>query len=83
LSGDPHKSIGLTFRPIAVELQAYDLDIGPGWRDESSGSNGAFPIPTPPSVEEFQQRVEERANEVDLSMDDIDRLVHDAQDSDE
>lgn len=36
-----------------------------------------------PSVEKFQRRVEERANEVDLSMDDIDRLVHDARGSDE
>jgi antitoxin PrlF len=31
-----------------------------------------------PSVQEFQQRVEERADEVDLSMDEIDQLVHDA-----
>lgn len=36
-----------------------------------------------PSVEEFQQRVEQRADEVDLTMDDIDRLVHDARGSDE
>lgn len=36
-----------------------------------------------PSVEEFQRRVEERANEVDLSMDEVDRLVHDARGSDE
>lgn len=31
-----------------------------------------------PSVEEFQQRVEERAEEIDLSMEEIDRLVHEA-----
>lgn len=31
-----------------------------------------------PSVQEFQQRVEERADEVDLSMEEIDQLVHDA-----
>ena len=36
-----------------------------------------------PSVEEFQQRVEQRANEVDLSSDEIDRLIHDARGSDE
>ena len=31
-----------------------------------------------PSVEEFQQRVEERAETVDLSMDEVNGLVHDA-----
>jgi AbrB family looped-hinge helix DNA binding protein len=31
-----------------------------------------------PSVEEFQQRVEERAETVDLSMDEVNELVHDA-----
>jgi AbrB family looped-hinge helix DNA binding protein len=31
-----------------------------------------------PSVEEFQQRVEERAGEVELSMDDVTELVHEA-----
>ncbi|GAB6878810.1 hypothetical protein JCM17823_10840 [Halorubrum gandharaense] len=31
-----------------------------------------------PSVEEFQQRVEERAGATDLTTDDIDQLVHDA-----
>jgi len=31
-----------------------------------------------PSVEEFQQRVEERADEVELSMDDVTELVHEA-----
>ena len=31
-----------------------------------------------PSVQEFQERVEKRADEVDLSMDEIDQLVHDA-----
>jgi len=31
-----------------------------------------------PSVEEFQERVEERAEEIDLSMEEIDRLVHEA-----
>jgi len=36
-----------------------------------------------PSVEEFQQRVEERAETVDLSMDEINELVHEARDSDE
>lgn len=35
-----------------------------------------------PSVEEFQQRVEERAEEVDLSLAEIDRLVHEARTSD-
>lgn len=34
-----------------------------------------------PSVEEFQQRVEERADEIDLSMAEIDQLVHDARES--
>ena len=36
-----------------------------------------------PSVEEFQQRVEERAETVDLSMDEINELVHEARDSEE
>ncbi len=36
-----------------------------------------------PSVEEFQRRVEDRADDVALSMDEIDRLVHDARDADE
>ena len=31
-----------------------------------------------PSVEEFQQRVEERAGGVELSMDDVTELVHEA-----
>ena len=31
-----------------------------------------------PSVEEFQQRVEERAETVDLSMEEVNELVHDA-----
>jgi len=31
-----------------------------------------------PSVEEFQQRVEERDGEIDLSMEEIDDLVHEA-----
>ncbi|MFP9191251.1 AbrB/MazE/SpoVT family DNA-binding domain-containing protein [Natrialbaceae archaeon A-CW1-1] len=31
-----------------------------------------------PSVEEFQKRVEQREKNVDLSMDEISRLVHDA-----
>ncbi|MDS0295337.1 AbrB/MazE/SpoVT family DNA-binding domain-containing protein [Halogeometricum luteum] len=31
-----------------------------------------------PSVQEFQQRVEEREDEVDLSMDEVNQLVHDA-----
>ena len=35
-----------------------------------------------PSVEEFQQRVEERAETVELSMDVINELVHEARDSD-
>jgi len=36
-----------------------------------------------PSVEEFQQRVEERAETVDLSMDEVNELVHDARGADE
>ena len=36
-----------------------------------------------PSVEEFQQRVEERAETVDLSMEEVNELVHDARDADE
>jgi len=36
-----------------------------------------------PSVKEFQKRVEQRAGAVELSMDDIDRLVHDARSDDE
>ena len=36
-----------------------------------------------PSVEEFQQRVEERAETVDLSIDEINELVHEARGSDE
>jgi AbrB family looped-hinge helix DNA binding protein len=36
-----------------------------------------------PSVEEFQQRVEERADDVALSMDKIDQLTHDARDDEE
>ena len=36
-----------------------------------------------PSVEEFQQRVEERAETVELSMDEINELVHEARDSEE
>lgn len=35
-----------------------------------------------PSVEEFQQRVEDRAGTVDLSMADVDELVHDARSDD-
>ncbi|ATW89460.1 AbrB family looped-hinge helix DNA binding protein [Halohasta litchfieldiae] len=31
-----------------------------------------------PSVEEFQQRVEDRAGTVELSTEDVDQLVHDA-----
>lgn len=34
-----------------------------------------------PSVEEFQQRVEERADEINLSLDEINQLVHDARKS--
>jgi antitoxin PrlF len=36
-----------------------------------------------PSVEEFQRRVEERAETVELSMDEINELVHEARDSEE
>jgi AbrB family looped-hinge helix DNA binding protein len=36
-----------------------------------------------PSVEEFQQRVEGRAETVDLSMDEVNELVHEARGSDE
>ena len=36
-----------------------------------------------PSVEEFQQRVEERAETVDLSMDEVTELVHEARGSGE
>jgi AbrB family looped-hinge helix DNA binding protein len=36
-----------------------------------------------PSVEEFQQRVEERAETVDLSMEEVSELVHDARGADE
>lgn len=36
-----------------------------------------------PSVEEFQERVEQRAESTDLSMDDIDDLVHAARGDDE
>jgi antitoxin PrlF len=36
-----------------------------------------------PSVEEFQQRVQERAETVELSMAAVDELVHEAQDTDE
>ena len=36
-----------------------------------------------PSVEEFQQRVEERAETVDLSIDEVNELVHDARGVDE
>jgi AbrB family looped-hinge helix DNA binding protein len=35
-----------------------------------------------PSVEEFQQRVEERAEDTDVSVDEIDRLVHEARGTD-
>jgi antitoxin PrlF len=35
-----------------------------------------------PSVEEFQKRVEDRSGEAELSMDEIDALVHDARDDD-
>ncbi len=35
-----------------------------------------------PSVEEFQSRVEERSGTVELSMDDINELVHEGRDSD-
>jgi AbrB family looped-hinge helix DNA binding protein len=36
-----------------------------------------------PSVEEFQQRVEERTETVDLSIDEVNELVHDARGADE
>ena len=36
-----------------------------------------------PSIEEFQQRVEERAETVDLSMEEVNELVHDARGVDE
>ena len=36
-----------------------------------------------PSVEEFQQRVEERAETVELSMEEVNELVHDARGVDE
>jgi hypothetical protein len=36
-----------------------------------------------PSVEEFQQRVEERAETVDLSMEEVNELVHKARDADD
>ena len=36
-----------------------------------------------PSVKEFQQQVEERAETVDLSMEEVNELVHDARDADE
>ncbi|GAA0276356.1 AbrB/MazE/SpoVT family DNA-binding domain-containing protein [Halobacterium noricense] len=36
-----------------------------------------------PSVEEFQQRVEERAETVELSMEKVDELVHEARGSGE
>lgn len=36
-----------------------------------------------PSVEEFQRRVEERSEEVDLSMDEVNELVHEARNSGE
>jgi antitoxin PrlF len=36
-----------------------------------------------PSVEEFQQRVGERAETVDLSMEEVNELVHDARGIDE
>ena len=35
-----------------------------------------------PSVDEFQQRVEDRSEDVELSMDDVSELVHDARDTD-
>lgn len=34
-----------------------------------------------PSVEEFQQRVEERADEIDIGMEEIDELVHKARET--
>ncbi|WP_459190922.1 AbrB/MazE/SpoVT family DNA-binding domain-containing protein [Halosimplex sp. J119] len=36
-----------------------------------------------PSVKEFQQRVEERAETVDLSMEEVNELVHEARGADE
>lgn len=36
-----------------------------------------------PSIEEFQRRVEARSGEVSLSMDDVDKLVHEARASNE
>lgn len=36
-----------------------------------------------PSVSEFQQRVEERAETVDLSPDEVTQLVHEARDTEE
>jgi AbrB family looped-hinge helix DNA binding protein len=36
-----------------------------------------------PSVEEFQQRVEQRADAVDVSPDDVSQLVHEARSDDE
>ncbi|WP_252699703.1 AbrB/MazE/SpoVT family DNA-binding domain-containing protein [Natronosalvus vescus] len=36
-----------------------------------------------PSVEEFQKRVEQREKNVELSMDEVSRLVHDARGADE
>ncbi|MFP8890778.1 AbrB/MazE/SpoVT family DNA-binding domain-containing protein [Natrialbaceae archaeon A-CW2] len=36
-----------------------------------------------PSVEEFQKRVEQREKNVDLSMDEVSQLVHDARGADE
>jgi AbrB family looped-hinge helix DNA binding protein len=36
-----------------------------------------------PSVEEFQKRVEQRAGTVELSMEDVDRLVHETRGTDE
>lgn len=35
-----------------------------------------------PSVEEFQRRVEKRAERVDLSMEEVNELVHEARGSD-
>lgn len=36
-----------------------------------------------PSVEEFQQRVEQRAEDIDVSMAEINQLVHEARSTDE
>lgn len=36
-----------------------------------------------PSVEEFQQRVEQRAETVDISLEDVSQLVHEARSGDE